>query len=125
MSLGGIGRDIQINSRTEVVFVMIARAKWHKPSPILGFCFCRRTWCHHIVLDFAAAHPNVIGPAGGEVQGVGAGRLYSLIQMANSIRVKTIWGQATENSAKFYMNLLSLPSVELKMISRILAVFFF
>jgi hypothetical protein len=111
MSLEEIGRDIQKNSRTEVVFVMVARAEWHKPSPILGFCFCRRTWCHHIVLDFAAAHPNAIGPAGGEVHGVGAGMLYSLVQMASGIGVKTIWGEATENSAKFYVKALALPNV--------------
>ena len=102
---------IQKDSRTEVVFVMLARASWHKPSPILGFCFCRRTWCHHVVLDFAAAHPNAIGPAGGEVHGVGAGMLYSLVQMANGIGVKTIWGEATENSAKFYVKTLALPNI--------------
>jgi len=106
-----IGRTIKKDSDAEVVFVMLARAVWHKPSPILGFCFCRRTWCHHILLDFAAAHPNAIGPAGGEVQGVGAGMLYSLVQMANGIGVKTVWGEATKNSARFYVKTLAVRNV--------------
>jgi hypothetical protein len=110
-SLEEIKRAIQHDARIEVVFVMLARAEWHKPSPILGFCFCRRTWCHHVVLDFAAAHPNAIGPAGGKVHGVGAGMLYSLVQMVNGIGVRTIWGEATNNSARFYMKTLALPTI--------------
>jgi hypothetical protein len=110
-SLEEIRRIIHRDARSEVVFIMVARAEWHEPSPILGFCFCRRTWCHHIVLDFAAAHPNAIGPAGGEVRGVGAGMLYSLVQIASGIGVKTIWGEATEHSAMFYAKALALPHV--------------
>ena len=110
-SLEEIGRAIQKDASAEVVFVMLARAAWHKPSPILGFCFCRRTWCHHVLLDFAAAHPNAIGPAGGEVQGVGAGMLYSLVQMVSGIGVKTVWGEATKNSAKFYLKTLAVRKV--------------
>lgn len=111
VTLDKLQRAVQQDPETEVVFVMLARASWHKPSPVLGFCFCRRTWCHHIVLDFAAAHPNAIGPAGGEVRGVGAGMLYSLVQVADSLGVKTLWGEATENSAKFYAKTLALPKV--------------
>ena len=110
-SSGEIKHAIQKDAHTEVVFVMMARAIWHKPSPILGFCFCRRTWCHHVILDFAAAHPNAIGPAGGEVHGVGAGMLYSLVQMASGIGVKTVWGEATKNSAKFYLKTLAVRKV--------------
>ena len=111
ISLAEVRQAVQKDVSTEVVFVMIARAVWHKPSPILGFCFCRRTWCHHVVLDFAAAHPNAIGPAGGEVHGVGAGMLYSLVQLANSIGVKTVWGEVTKNSAKFYLKTLAVRRV--------------
>lgn len=110
-SLEAIRSAIQKDGSAEVVFLMLARAEWHKPSPILGFCFCRRTWCHHVVLDFAAAHPNAIGPAGGEVQGVGAGMLYSFVKMATSIGVKTIWGEATRNSTKFYEKTLAVRNV--------------
>jgi hypothetical protein len=86
----------------ELVFLMVARADWHKPSPILGFCFCRRTYCHHIVLDFAAAHPNAIKKAGGEVHGVGFGMLYSLTRFAADSGVDMLWGEATLNSHGFY-----------------------
>ena len=98
-------------SRNEAVFVMIARADWHKPSPILGFCFCRKTWCHHIILDFVAVHPNAIRAAGGPVLGVGSGMLYSVIQLADTVGVKTVWGEATENSAPFYAKALALQNI--------------
>ena len=110
-SLRDVGRAIKENPRIEIVFVMVARASWHEPSPILGFCFCRRTWCHHLVVDFAAAHPNAIGLANGKVHGVGTGMLYSLAKIAADLGIKTIWGEATENSAKFYMKALGLSNV--------------
>ena len=106
-----IRQAIKKDPDAEVVFVMLARAVWHQRSPILGFCFCRRTWCHHVVLDFAAAHPDAIGPAGGAVHGVGAGMLYSLVQTAKGIGVKTIWGEAIRNSAPFYVKALALPTI--------------
>jgi len=87
---------------TEIVFLLVARAKWHEQSSVLGFCFCRRTWCHHIVLDFAASHPNAIRKAGGEVRGVGLSMLYSLVKFASSIDVNLVWGEATKNSHEFY-----------------------
>jgi hypothetical protein len=109
----GSGRfsHVRRRPRTEVVFVMLAKARWHEPSEVLGFCFCRRTWCHHIVLDFAAAHPNAIGPAGGQVRGVGAGMLYSLVKFSEGIGARLVWGEATENSASFYRKVLALRDV--------------
>jgi hypothetical protein len=97
--------------RGEFVFVLVTRADWHRPSPLLGFCFCRRTWCHHIVVDFAAVHPNALSAAGGAVRGVGAGMFYSLVKFADQLGVQTVWGEATENSAPFYEKLLALPRV--------------
>jgi len=110
-SLADIESAVQRDADAEIVFVMLALASWHQPSPVLGFCFCRRTWCHHIVLDFAAAHPNAIGRSGGNVQGVGTGMLYSLVQLADRIGVKTVWGEATKNSAGFYLKSLALRRI--------------
>src|SRR5687768_3144156 len=59
-SLRALKIAIRKDPQCEAVFILIAHARWHALSPILGFCFCRRTWCHHIILDFAAAHPNAI-----------------------------------------------------------------
>jgi hypothetical protein len=102
---------IQTNPRAEIAFVLVAHAQWHSPSKILGFCFCRRTWVNHIVLDFAAAHPNAIRAAEGEVRGVGAAMIYSLTNLAQEIGVSLIWGEATENSAEFYRNILKNPAI--------------
>jgi hypothetical protein len=108
-SVNEMTRAIKRDAHMEIVFVMLACAKWHNPSHILGFCFCRRTWCHHIIMDFAAAHPNAIGPAGGYVRGVGAGMLYSLVKMSDGLGIKTIWGEASANSAN--AKALALQSV--------------
>ena len=97
--------------RGEFVFVLIAQTTWHSPSSLLGFCFCRRTWCHHIVVDLAAVHPNAITIAGGEVRGVGTGMFYSLVNVADELGIQTVWGEATENSAPFYQKLLGIPRV--------------
>lgn len=96
--------------RAEFVFILIAHAEWHSPSP-LGFCFCRRTWCHHIVVDLAAVHPDAISSAAGEVRGVGTGMFYSVVKLADEIGVHTVWGEATENSAPFYQKLLGVPEI--------------
>ena len=47
----------------EVAFMVLARADWNRTAPILGLCCCRRTWCNHIVLEFAAVHPVVLDDA--------------------------------------------------------------
>ncbi len=102
---------VERQPRGEFVFVLVARARWHSSSPLLGFCFCRRTWCHHIVVDLAAVHPDAITIAGGEVRGVGTGMFYSLVKAAGELGVQTVWGEATENSAPFYQKLLGVKRV--------------
>ena len=96
---------------SEIVFLLVSEARWHKPSPILGFCFCRRTWCHHVILDFAACHPNAIRKAGGKVNGVGSAMLYSLVKVSNDIGIKCVWGEATLNSFRFYQASLNIKRV--------------
>jgi len=110
-SLPRLEQIVRENSHAEIVFLMVARADWHESSPILSFCFCRRTYCHHLVIDFAANHPNAIGPAGGEVRGVGPAMFYSLVKFAHEFGIKTIWGEATENSAKFYRKIFAFRKV--------------
>jgi hypothetical protein len=111
-SLRSLKSAIGRQSDCEAVFILIAHARWHSPSPILGFCFCRRTWCHHIVLDFAAAHPNAIQLAGGQIGGVGSGMLYCLASLARDLDIPLIWGEATLNSVKFYQKLLNQPQLK-------------
>ena len=82
-----IARTVRKHPRGEFVFILAARAKWHTSSDLLEFCFCRRTWCHHIVVDLAAVHPNAITSAGGKVRGVGTGMFYSLVKIADEFGI--------------------------------------
>lgn len=95
----------------EFAFLVLARVKWHDQAPVLGLCCCRRTWCNHIVLEFAAVHPLVLTDMTRNVCGVGTGMLYSLIRIADEIKSSTVWGEATENSAPFYEKVLGIPKV--------------
>jgi hypothetical protein len=102
-----LGQALRHRPHGEFVFVLVTRADWHTPSPVLGFCFCRRTWCHNLVVDLAAVHPGAL-VEGGEVRGVGTGMFYSLVKLADDLGIQTVWGEATENSALFYEKLLNV-----------------
>ena len=95
----------------EVAFLVLARADWNRTAPILGMCCCRRTWCNHIVLEFAAVHPVVLDDAAREIRGIGTGMLHSLICIADDIGASTVWGETTKNSAPFYEKVLGIPRV--------------
>jgi hypothetical protein len=95
----------------EYAFLVLAKAKWYEDAPVLGLCCCRRTWCNHIVLEFAAVHPLVLACSARSVRGVGTGMLYSLIRIADEIKSHTVWGEATANSAPFYEKVLGIPKV--------------
>ncbi|MBI4028083.1 MAG: hypothetical protein HY360_24075 [Verrucomicrobia bacterium] len=61
---------------------------------------------HHIIMDFVAVHPSVIGAVRGKVRGVGTGLFHGLVCIADELKVGTIWGEATANSAPFYEKIL-------------------
>jgi hypothetical protein len=110
-SVEELQNHIREKRTAEVVFVLVAHAAWHPNSKILGFCFCRRSWCNHMILDFASAHPNAIRAVGGEIRGVGASMIYSLAHLAETIGIRMIWGEATENSAAFYERVLGTRNI--------------
>lgn len=95
--------------RREFAFLVLARADWITETSVLGLCCCRRTWCNHIVLEFAAVHPMVLDDAARNIRGIGTGMLHSLICIADEIGAGTVWGEATENSAPFYEKVLGIP----------------
>jgi len=110
-SLSGLKKAIRANPTAEVGFLLMARAPWHVPAPVVGCCFCRRSWCHHLIVDFLAVHPKVLAGAGGRIRGVGTGMIYSLVGLVDSLGIGTIWGEATKNSAPFYERVLNLSQV--------------
>jgi len=111
LSLAHLKRAIRANPFAEVGFLLLAEAPWHPKVPTLGCCFCRRSWCHHLILDFLAVHPKVLTGAGGRVRGVGGGMMYALVGLADELGIATIWGEATRNSAPFYEKILNVPTV--------------
>jgi hypothetical protein len=104
-------RLLRRHPRREFAFMVLAQAQWLPEIPVMGLCCCRRTWCNHIVLEFAAVNPKILDDAPREIRGVGAGMLYSLIRIADQLKCPTVWGEATENSAPFYERVLRIPRV--------------
>src|SRR5204863_1635882 len=107
-SLLQLKQAIRANPSAEVGFLLMAKARWPAPAPVLGCCFCRRSWCHHLIVDFLAVHPKLLSNRR-RVRGVGSGIIYSLVGLADALGIGTIWGEATENSAAFYERVLNLP----------------
>ncbi len=116
-SLGALRAAIRRNSRAELAFLLVASADWVPRYKFLALAYCRRTWCHHLVLDFLAVRPAVFQKQ--SIYGLGAGVLFSLTRLANTLGVETIWGEATSSSAPFYEKVLqSQPVKDLFIIGR-------
>jgi|SRR5882724_9807251 len=96
----------------EVAFLVLVRAAWFPRSPILGLAQCRRTYCHHLVLEFLSVHPAIVGKVGPNVAGVGRGLVYGLAEISGRLGLHLIWGEATAYSAPFYSHILSTPGVQ-------------
>jgi len=47
-----------------------------------------------------------------QVSGVGSGIVFGLVQLAQSLKIPRIWGEATVNSAPFYERLLAVEPVQ-------------
>ena len=110
-SLEGLRAAIRRNARAEIAFLLVASAAWAKRYKSLALAYCRRTWCHHLVLDFLAVRPGVFF-ANQPISGIGTGVLASLAGVANSLGMDTMWGEATASSAPFYEKVLRLRTVQ-------------
>ena len=110
-SLGKLRAAIRRNKRAEMAFLLVASAEWAKRYKFLALAYCRRTWCHHLVLDFLAVRPGLTF-ANQPIYGIGAGILFSLTKLADSLGIETIWGEATASSATFYEKVLQIRPVK-------------
>jgi hypothetical protein len=110
-SLDELRAAIKRNERAELAFLMVASAEWAKRYKFLALAYCRRTWCHHLVLDFLAVRPGV-SFANQPIFGIGSGILASLAGMADSLGMDTLWGEATASSAPFYEKVLQIRPVK-------------
>jgi len=110
-NLEALRRAIRRNERAELAFLLVASAEWSTRYKFLALAYCRRTWCHHLVLDFLAVRPSLTF-ANQAIYGIGAGILFSLTNLANSLGMDTIWGEATASSASFYEKVLQIRPVK-------------
>jgi hypothetical protein len=110
-TLAQLRTAIRHNPRAEVAFVLIARASWRPGPNLLGFAYCRRSWCHRLIVDFVAVHPQVVGHLHRRIRGIGTGLFDGLIRIADRLGIEMIWGEATVNSAPFYEKILGAEVV--------------
>ena len=110
-SLDELRTAIRRNKRAELAFLMVASAEWARRYKFLALAYCRRTWCHHLVLDFLAVRPG-LRFANQPVSGIGSGILSTLMGLADSLGMETMWGEATASSASFYENVLQVRPVK-------------
>ena len=103
---------IRENFHAEIALLLVARAPWFQRSPILGLAQSRRTYCHHLVLEFLSVHPAIVGKLSPRVAGVGHGLLCGLAELAGALGLKLIWGEATAYSAPFYSHILATPGIQ-------------
>jgi len=103
---------ISENAQAEVALLLLVRAPWFERSPILGLAQCRRTYCHHLVLEFLSVHPAIVGRLEPRVSGVGKGLLYGLAEISARLGLKLIWGEATAYSAPFYAHVLAESRIQ-------------
>lgn len=110
-SLAGLQREIRRDAKCEVAFIMVATIRQGRRDLPIGLAYCRRTWCHHLALDFLALHPRALKQTW-PVSGVGSGIVFGLVQLAKALNIPRIWGEATVNSATFYEKLLAVSPVQ-------------
>jgi hypothetical protein len=110
-SIGQLKDMIRREPSREAGFILIARAPWSRATPVLGCAFCRRSWCHHLIVDFVVVHPRIVASVGSVIRGVGAGMIYGIVNLADDLGVRVVWGEATVNSARFYEKVLQLTGV--------------
>ncbi len=110
-SLAELRAAIRRDPKAEVALILVAHATWRTPTPMLGFAYFRRTWCHHLVVDFLSAHPRVIDGRPERIRGVGSGLLQQLVAVSEAMEIPCIWGEATAHSAPFYERTLHVAQI--------------
>ncbi len=107
-SLEELSALIANDPKGEFCFFLSLSAPWFTGG-ILGEVMLRRTWCHHIFMDFLYAHPSISGKVAVVKKGVGYALLISVVALARILEVPLIWGEATEGSAAWYEDLFKRP----------------
>lgn len=110
-SIDELRAAVRRDQRAELAFLMVASAQWANRYKFLALAYCRRTWCHHLILDFLAVRPGA-SFAKQPIRGLGTGILASLICLANLLKIEMVWGEATASSAPFYEKVLKTKPIK-------------
>ena len=110
-SLDDLRAAIKRKERAELAFLLVASSEWASRYKFLALAYCRRTWCHHLVLDFLAVRPGLTF-ANQPISGMGSGILFALSGLADELGMEMIWGEATASSARFYEKVLKIRPVK-------------
>lgn len=92
---------IQSNQTGEYCFFLTLTADWF-PGGILGEVMLRRTWCHHLFMDFLYVHPSIAGQTSKVKKGIGYALLTTVAASAKYLDIPLVWGEATEISSIWY-----------------------
>jgi hypothetical protein len=100
-STEGLHELIESNPTGEFCFFLTISADWF-PGRILGEVMLRRTWCHHLFMDFLYIHPTIAGQTATVRKGIGFALLTSVAATAKFFDIPLVWGEATETSSTWY-----------------------
>lgn len=103
-SLESRQRMMTADPQGEYCFHLKVTADWFPAS--LGGAMIRRTWCHHLMIDFLFVHPSICGKVVA-VKAVGLQLLNAICLLARDLGCKRVWGEATRDSAPFYQRQLA------------------
>ena len=106
LSLADLRRMTAKDSQGEFCFHLKVTADWFPTS--LGGAMVRRTWCHHLMIDFLFVHPSISGKAV-KIKNVGIRTLQAICLIARELGCERVWGEATRDSAPFYSRQLGKP----------------
>lgn len=105
-SLSQLRQMITANPQGEFCFHLKITADWFPAS--LGGAMIRRTWHHHLALDFLFVHPRIATRAV-KVKYVGIQLLQAVCMIAHELGCDRVWGETTPDSAPFYRRYLHPP----------------
>jgi hypothetical protein len=111
-SLEQIGNAIAKQPTAELALLVVARSAWQRREQTIGICLCRRTWSNSLCIDFLAANPSLLRRDSQPIAGIGRGLLYFATEIAETIKAKTIWGEATELSAGAYRHMFNKARID-------------
>ena len=106
LSHADLRRKIAADPQGEYCFHLKITSDWFPAS--LGGAMIRRTWHHHLALDFLFVHPRISSRLV-NVKSVGLQILRAVCMIAQDLGCQRVWGEATQDSAPFYKRYLKQP----------------